>query len=261
LIYSLGVSGAYLVGLSRLYLDGVEVDFERNGHVTNETSYYDFERPPQSDLVVVMNSSYDGKENVVGVEVRNDGVVDAYGVEVELFDSGSFERAVVVDRLNASERIYFEVVMNGSFEGEVLVGVVDFDNFVDEENESNNVGFATLVNPYFAFYNASGYAVAWFDGFGSLNLKGSCNVSVTCVAPENSLIFQDANDETVAYVDSEGNICLEASGACSNYNMSSCNPSGDGFIVQDGARNNISYVDFGGDMCLTGELNENVVFG
>jgi hypothetical protein len=257
LIYSLGINGPYLVSVARLYLGGVLVDLERERDITNITSYYDFERPPLPDLEIVMNSSYDGKVNIVNVSVENVGTAVAFNVVVDLFDSGEFERQVVVDRLNVSEVYSFEIVMNESFEGEILVGVVDFNNLIDEGNESNNVGFATLVNPYFAFYNASGYAVAWFDGFGSLNLKGNCSISANCVAPQDSLIFLDSNKTTVAYIDSSGNICLE-SGSCSD-NQSSCDPSEDAFIVQDSLGYNLSYIDFSGEMCLTGSLREGVL--
>jgi len=257
LLYSLGVNGPYMISVARLELDGVEVDLEREGHVTNESSYYDFERPPLADLEIVMSSSYDGKENVVNVTVENVGTAVAFNVVIDLFDSGDYEKQFVTSRLNVSDEYSFQIVMNESFRGEILVGVVDFDNLVDEVNESNNVAFAELVNPYFAFYNASGYAVAWFDGFGSLNLKGNCSTSANCVAPANSMIFQDSNKTTVAYIDVSGNICLE-SGSCSD-NQTSCNPGEDAFIVQDGLGLNLSYVDFSGEMCLTGELREGVL--
>ena len=256
LLYSLGVNGPYLISVARLLLDEEEIGLERNAHITNITSYYDFERPPLPNLEISMNSSFNGKDNIVDVVIENVGTAVAFNVVVDLFDVGDYEKQFVTSRLNVSEEYSFQIVMNESFDGEMLVGVVDFNDLIDEENESNNVGFASLVNPYFAFYNASGYAVAWFDGFGNLNLKGDCSISANCVAPQDSLIFQDVNKTTTAYIDSDGNICLE-SGSC-NDNQTSCNPGEDAFIIQNFTGGNLSYVDFSGEMCLTGGLNEGV---
>lgn len=256
LLYSLGVNGPYLISVAKLLLNEEEIDLERNAHITNITSYYDFERPPLPNLEISMNSSFNGKDNIVDVVVENVGTAVAFNVVVDLFDVGDYEKQFVTSRLNVSEEYSFQIVMNESFSGEILVGVADFNNLVDEENESNNVDWASLVNPYFAFYNASGYAVAWFDGFGSLSLKGTCSTSANCIAPQNSLIFQDVNETTVAYIDGDGNICLE-SGSCSD-NQTSCNPNEDAFIVQNSTGGNLSYVDFSGEMCLTGELNEGI---
>ncbi|MCD4771682.1 hypothetical protein K8R30_04700 [archaeon] len=130
----------------------------------------------------------------------------------------------------------------------------------DNQGLSNiSANFSLNVNtslPLFEFRGNGSEVVAAFLGNGGLNLKGDCSISANCTAPQNSLIFQDTSNTTVAYIDSDGNICLE-SGSC-NDNQTSCNPSEDAFIIQDGLGLNLSYVDFSGEMCLTGELNEEI---
>jgi hypothetical protein len=108
----------------------------------------------------------------------------------------------------------------------------------------------------FSYKNSSGVAVASFYSDGNLTLKGVCNFSANCLAPQNSLIFLNSSNSTVAYIDSHGNLCIE-SGSCNN-SQSFCNPSEDALIVQSEIYGtNWSYIDFDGNLCLTGKLKEN----
>ena len=112
--------------------------------------------------------------------------------------------------------------------------------------------------PLFKFKGTDSKIVASFLNNGGLNLKGECFISNNCMEPENSMVFQNNNKETVAYIDFNGNLCLE-NGQCVSDKVI-CNPSEDAFIVQDDLKNNLSYMDFSGSLCLTGGLNENVIF-
>ena len=85
-------------------------------------------------------------------------------------------------------------------------------------------------------------------------LKGNCTSGGTCIAPEDSFIIQDSSDDTVAYIDSEGNMCLET-GDCSDQSVSCENPE-DAFIVRNGTDDNVIYIDKNGDLCLIGKLYE-----
>jgi hypothetical protein len=66
---------------------------------------------------------------------------------------------------------------------------------------------------------------------------------------------KDSGDATVAYIDSDGNMCIET-GDCSDYSAS-CNPTEDAFVIQNSSSDNMSYIDTDGDLCLTGGLFEN----
>lgn len=108
----------------------------------------------------------------------------------------------------------------------------------------------------FDFKNSLGEIVASFRSNGNLNLKGDCFYSTECIGEEDSMIWQNSNYETVAYIGILGNLCLEKN-TCDNYNQANCNPTTDAFLVQDNSKTNLSYIDFNGNLCLTGKLNEN----
>ena len=103
--------------------------------------------------------------------------------------------------------------------------------------------------------NITGNNVAWLGSEGNIVLKGTCSVNATCIAPSNSYIFEDSFGETVAYIDPNGNLCIEI-GDCSDQSAT-CNPSNDAYIIQNSAGNNMSYIDNAGDLCLTGTLTQN----
>ena len=86
-------------------------------------------------------------------------------------------------------------------------------------------------------------------------LKGTCTNQTICTAPTDSFIISNYTDSTVAYIDNQGNLCIEK-GDCSAQSPS-CNPSRDAFIIRNASNYNMSYIDFDGDLCLTGKLYPN----
>jgi len=108
----------------------------------------------------------------------------------------------------------------------------------------------------FFIRNGSGGNVAWLGDNGDIMLKGSCRNQTTCVTNDgNSLIIANSTDNTVAFINSTGDLCVEK-GDCSDLSAS-CNPTRDAFIIRNGSDYNMSYIDFDGDLCLTGSLFEN----
>ena len=113
------------------------------------------------------------------------------------------------------------------------------------------------MQPIFPFKDIFGNVVAAFLKGGGLLLNGTCTSSTNCIAPNNSMIFQNSVGQTTAYIDINGNLCLEGNLNCSNFNQTSCNPAEDALLIQYSIKNNVSYVDFDGNLCLTGGLFEN----
>ena len=109
----------------------------------------------------------------------------------------------------------------------------------------------------FYIKNGSGDNVAWLGDAGNIVLKGQCFVQVTCTTNDgNSLIFKSNLNETVAFVNSTGDLCIET-GDCSDQSAS-CSSPNDSFIVLDGSNNEVIVIDTtNGDLCLTGRLIEN----
>ncbi len=132
LVYSMGANGPYTIGAVRLIKDDVEVDVDYDGYTSNDFSVYDFERGRFSDLVVEMEA----KDGFVNVSVENIGREIAFGFWVEVFDDRDFLKRDYIYSLNAGEKYASSFVYNGNFD--LLMGVVDMENFIEEENESNN---------------------------------------------------------------------------------------------------------------------------
>ena len=132
LVYSMGANGPYTIGAVRLIKDDVEVDVDYDGYTSNDFSVYDFERGMFSDLIVEMEV----KDGFVNVSVENIGREIAFGFWVEVFDDRDFLKRDYIYSLNAGEKYISSFVYNGNFD--LLMGVVDMENFIEEENESNN---------------------------------------------------------------------------------------------------------------------------
>ena len=231
------------------------IDFQLDSYITESISHYNFKRPPLPDLEVSMTNIFDGN-NKVNVTIMNKGDADAFVITLDFFDLGDYELQIIKDSLGINETYSFDILINETIEGGSLISVIDFYNLIDEKNETNNAHSVEIINSLFSVENSLGETVAEFDDLGNLNLKGTCSVSLECIAPENSFIVQNSIYETVAYISTEGNLCIEKSN-CSNYNKDNCNPLNDAFIIQN-KDINISYIDFKGNLCLTGNLNENV---
>jgi Zn-dependent metalloprotease len=63
----------------------------------------------------------------------------------------------------------------------------------------------------FEIKDNSGKLVAWFDDLGNLILTGTFTSGGTCTAPSGSFIIKNSvgEGETVAYINSVGNMCIE----------------------------------------------------
>jgi hypothetical protein len=107
-----------------------------------------------------------------------------------------------------------------------------------------------ILGSYYVKDN-SGTAVAWFDNYGNLFLTGTLTSGGTCTAPSDSFIIADANDDTVAYIDDEGDMCIEGSSSTS---CQSCTPPDGSFIIRSFYGEDVGYIDSDGNLCLTGGL-------
>ncbi len=73
---------------------------------------------------------------------------------------------------------------------------------------------------------------------------------------DDAFIIQNSSGETVAYINSTGDLCIEDSNC--NDNDAGCSAPGDGsFILKDSDDTIVSYINATGHLCLTGDLTEN----
>lgn len=137
--------------------------------------------------------------------------------------------------------------------------------YIDIANKIENVGYAEclpagiLSPPFFLIKNNAGENIAVFDNIGNLGLKGNCTALPSCAfSGDDSFIIQNPLSQTVAYIDSSGNLCIQDSD-CSDLDASCSNPGDGSFIVQHTSGQIVSYINSTGALCLIGELLENTV--
>jgi len=105
--------------------------------------------------------------------------------------------------------------------------------------------------------NSLGENVAWFGSEGNIVLKGECYSGGSCDSyGDDAIVFGNSTDNSVAYIDSNGNLCLE-SGDCSDLSANCDSPTDGSFIVLNSANDNVIYIDKFGDLCMIGKLYEN----
>lgn len=123
--------------------------------------------------------------------------------------------------------------------------------YIDGEYEKS----AIVAGP-FIVRNNNGEDVALFSNHGDIILKGSCSAGSCSYPGDDSFVIQDLLGDTIAYIDSTGDLCIEDLDC--NDNDASCDSPGDGsFIVKNSTDDIISYIDGTGNLCLRGDLIEN----
>ncbi len=99
-------------------------------------------------------------------------------------------------------------------------------------------------------------AVATFSGRGNIVLKGNCIAGGDCTAPADAFVIKDSAANTVAYVDNDGNLCIEV-GDCSDKAPDCNNPGDSNFVIKNNYDVIVIYINEVGDLCLVGTLVEN----
>lgn len=231
---------------------------------TQNISYLEFEKSFLPDLTIDMEVVYEDLNNLIRVTVSNLGNSPAFGIFIDVFDNKTYYDQISFFMLEMNKSETFTFTANNTANNSFFTAVVDFDNLIDELNETNNVVdnfefFEEIIVPNdtrkFYIRNIFGESVAWFGNFGNIILKGKCIVLNKCVPPKDSFIIANKTDSSTAYIDNLGNLCIEK-GNCGDKSLT-CNPARDAFIIRNASDDNMSYIDFGGNLCLTGKLFEN----
>lgn len=137
-LYSSYFYGNLSLSVLTLSAGGDSVDALLNAHTTAEYSYAEFERPPQPDVTLSMVGEYDSGTTNIAVNVTNQGAVPAYNVIIDIFDNNSYENQSVLAALGVTETRSFSYIVPNTTNNTMFVAIVDFDNFIDESNETNN---------------------------------------------------------------------------------------------------------------------------
>src|SRR3989344_8902378 len=203
-IYSTKISGPYLLSVARLIENGNITDKQFEPHTITNLTYTDFERPPLPDLKLNMTVIFNQTTNQsnVTIKLNNTGESTAFNVFLDVFNNETFSvtNSTVILNINESQ-IYNFIVTNVS-NATLFTAIADFDNLVDERNESNNImqntpptivslAIESLTTMYsngtlkifeFVILNDGDTAVTdvqwWFDTNDSNRINSTSNISL-----------------------------------------------------------------------------------
>ena len=145
-IYKSGYDGPYLLSYAKLIKSGQTIDFITEPHITEQYYYDDFKKPQLADLTINITSvTFDEETNISTVElnVSNIGQVPAINILIDLFDNDSYSNTKSLGYLNESDSQTYSFNVSDTEYNTLFTSIVDFDNYVDESNESNNIAQET----------------------------------------------------------------------------------------------------------------------
>ncbi|MCH8328967.1 MAG: hypothetical protein IIB81_01080, partial [Nanoarchaeota archaeon] len=116
-----------------------------DSHITDYYNYTNFEKPNLPDLNVSIDVSQDYFENnnatyniTFNVTVKNIGNKAAYNIFLKIFDNYTYSKNESLNILSAGNSVKYTTELINISDIEINA-IVDFDNFVEESDESNNV--------------------------------------------------------------------------------------------------------------------------
>ena len=140
-IYKTKINGPYVISFVKLAVGNETKDIIFGAHTTNETSYTDYERPPLPDLRINMEVVYNSSTNITNITINlsNRGQTDAFNVFLDIFDNTTYSNNRSLSFLNIGENITYKFNITNSSNTTLFTAIADFDNLVDESNETNNI--------------------------------------------------------------------------------------------------------------------------
>ncbi|MBS3131643.1 hypothetical protein J4212_04385 [Candidatus Woesearchaeota archaeon] len=140
-IYKAKVNGPYLLTYAKLSIGNDTKDILFDAHTTNQSFYTDYERPPLPDLNVSIDVFFDESTNAtnITVNISNDGTAPAFNVFLDIFDNTTYNNNRSDAFLDVGESIAYKFNITGSSNATLYTAIADFDNLVDESDETNNI--------------------------------------------------------------------------------------------------------------------------
>ncbi len=139
LIYKTYSSGQFVLPVIILQQNNVTIDVVYDPYYTTAYSYADFERPPLADLIPSVQSSYANNSATVYVNITNQGLVPAFNFATDIFDNGTYQNESIISVLQPNQSVLFTYVVQNISSANFFTVIVDFNNVVDESNETNNI--------------------------------------------------------------------------------------------------------------------------
>lgn len=147
-IYKTKINGPYISSFVKLAIGNDTKDIIFNAYTTNQSFYTDYERPPLPDLKVEMNIIFNEITNVtnITINISNLGQASAFNVFLDVFDNTTYANNRSLSFLSNNEIITYKFNITNTSNSTLYTSIVDFDNLVDESNESNNIVQNTQIS-------------------------------------------------------------------------------------------------------------------
>lgn len=140
-IYKAKIDGPYVLSFAKLHVGNETKDIIFDAHTTNQSFYTDYERPPLPDLNLSMEVMVNSTTNITNITITltNIGEAPAFNVFMDIFDNTTYENNRSLAFMDAGESTTYKFNITNSSNTTLYTAIADFDNLVDENNESNNI--------------------------------------------------------------------------------------------------------------------------
>jgi hypothetical protein len=146
-LYKKKLNGPYIVKGAFLFENKTLIDSLPAQYETFAYNYSDFKSIDLPDVLIDLQTSEGhnyGQDNVtINISVSNTGKKPAYNLFIDIFDNGTFSKNISKNIL-LPNRTFIDQFTLTNISALKLTAIADFDNFIEEKNESNNFKNVTL---------------------------------------------------------------------------------------------------------------------
>ncbi len=141
-IYDKEFNGPYIVKYAKLEQNNSITDNVNDFYTTQNYNYTNFEKPKLPDLNISIeipdDANYGISNFTVNITLQNTGNKNAFNVFLEIFDNSTYSTNKSVNILSAGDYRIYSIDFTNATDFEINA-IADFDDFVWESNESNNI--------------------------------------------------------------------------------------------------------------------------
>jgi hypothetical protein len=151
-IYNTKINGPYVLSFVKLNLNNETKDIIFNAHTTNQTFYTDYEKPNLPDLKVTISKDFNNIDNITNITINlsNIGAAPAFNIFLDIFDNQTYNNNATLAFLNKNKFVIYNYNAANTSNATFFTAIVDFDNLVDESDETNNMvnSLKTIANDF-----------------------------------------------------------------------------------------------------------------
>lgn len=151
-IYKTKINGPYTVSFAKLSIGNETDDIIFNAHTTNQSFYADYEKPNLPDLKVAITKRFNEIKNTTNLTINlsNIGNAPAFNIFLDIFNNQTYSNNATLDFLDKNNFKIYNFSATNTSNTTLYTAIADFDNLVDESDESNNIAnsLAKLTNDF-----------------------------------------------------------------------------------------------------------------